>query len=63
MFRMKHQKGATVYIELDLKDKDIEAIERAYDYVYEHHELSSKNPYDREHMTTLMRLAELTIRS
>lgn len=51
-----------MYIELDLKDKDIEAIERAYDYVYEHHELSSKNPCDREHMTTLMHLAELTIR-
>jgi hypothetical protein len=51
-----------MYIELDLKDKDIEAIDRAHNYVNEHFELSSKNPHDREHITMLLRLAELVLR-
>ena len=49
-------------IELDLKAKDIEAIQEAYDYVYYHHDLSTLNSEDREHVTTLMQLAELVTR-
>lgn len=62
MFHVKHWKGNNMYIELDLKEKDVEAIEKAYDYVYCHYDLSTENPDDREAVTTLMHLAELVTR-
>ena len=51
-----------MYIELDLKEKDVEAIQKAYEYVYCHYDLSTQNPDDREAVTTLMHLAELVTR-
>ena len=51
-----------MYIELDLTDEDVKAIEAAYDYVYTHYNLSTDDATDRQHVTTLMRLAELVKR-
>ena len=50
------------FANLSITDLLHSEIQSAYDYVYSHYELSTQNEYDREAVSTLLRLAEAVLK-